>query len=53
MTNDIMTNDQNGCADDGRFENLKIRRFEDGEGCADAPMTNDITTNDQLKAAPA
>jgi len=46
------------CADEGRFENLKMSGFEDEvladdercadeEGCADAPTANDVMTNDQ------
>ena len=51
-----------GCVDEKGFENLKMCGFEDEvladdeicageEGFADAPMTNDVMTNDQEKAA--
>jgi hypothetical protein len=45
MTNDIMTNDQKGCAD------MQMRGCADEEGCANTLMTNDIMTNDQKGCA--
>jgi hypothetical protein len=45
---DPTTNEQNGCADEEEFENLKISKFEDEKKCA-----NKVMTNDKVKAAPA
>jgi hypothetical protein len=39
------------CADEDKFEDLKISQFEDEERSADAPMTNDLMTNDQKGCA--